>query len=259
MDHAHSKARLVTIGSSDAFNHCGRANSCFWVDDELGSYLLDCGPTTPMSLQQLKKTNRLELSSLDTIYLTHLHGDHIGGLPVLLLELHFSMKRTQPLVIAGPTHTEERVKTLCGSCYPNMLDQMLGFDIDFVERELKSKTTTSGRIIHSIPAQHDPNAFPTSLKIESPQSSITFSGDTGWHEDLIDLSKDADAFVLECSYETAIFPGHVGLDEIAAHRSSMTPKRLILTHFGEASRHAASQRKAELNIQIADDGMAWLL
>ena len=83
------QTRLIVVGSSDAFNHGGRANSCFWVADELGHYLLDCGPTTTQSLQNLAFNQRLDLAKLDVIYFTHLHGDHIGGLPVLLIELNF--------------------------------------------------------------------------------------------------------------------------------------------------------------------------
>ena len=251
--------RLLTIGSADAFNHCGKANSCFWVEDDIGKYLLDCGPTTPMALQQLKLSSQLDLTQLDTIYLTHLHGDHIGGLPVLLLELNFSLQRQLPLTIAGPIHTEERVRALCESSYPTILSQIINFTINFVEWPLTSTNQIGGRTISSIPALHDVNAFATSINIQSEHTSITFSGDTGWNDALIPLSHHVDALVIECSYEKAVFSGHIGLDEITQHRDQLKPKLLILTHFSEGSRKAASRKQANLNLQIADDGVEWFL
>ena len=150
-----SMTQLIAVGSSDAFNHGGRANSSFWVDDHVGSYLLDCGPTTTMALQRLNSSSQIKLAALDVIYLTHLHGDHMGGLPVLILELCFGQKRTRPLLIAGPTNTESRVKALCDCMYRGMLGGMLTFELCFAEWPLKGEETYGQRIVKSIPAHHD--------------------------------------------------------------------------------------------------------
>lgn len=251
--------RLITVGSSNAFNHGARANSCFWVADDLGHYLLDCGPSTTQALQKLSNNQQVDLSKLDVIYFTHLHGDHIGGIPVLLIELNFSIGRTRPLVLAGPVHTEERLRALCEVCYPEMLGKLLNFDLVFIEWNLQAQKTIVNREVTSIPALHDPNAFPTSLRIKSQNSTICFSGDTGWQEGLLKLSEGSDAFVIECSYARAVFSGHIGLDEIERYRSKLQTKKLILTHFGNQARAEALLKESELNFEVADDGKEWLL
>jgi len=67
-----------------------KANSKSW-------YLVDCGEGTQ---HQILRTN-LSLNHLQTIFITHIHGDHCYGLPGLLASAALS-GRTVPLTIVGP-------------------------------------------------------------------------------------------------------------------------------------------------------------
>lgn len=60
-------------------------------------YLLDCGEATQLRLMKL----RVKLRRLVAIFITHLHGDHVWGLPGLLSTLHL-MGREAPLTLVGP-------------------------------------------------------------------------------------------------------------------------------------------------------------
>lgn len=251
--------RMVCLGSSDAFNSGGRAHSCYWVEDHNGVYLLDCGPTTPQVLRREQERGRIDPRALDVIYLTHLHGDHIAGLPVLLLTFSFAYQRKRALLIAGPKTTQERVETLCEAAYPG-IKSLLSYSLSFHERELDSEDDATGRTLKSIEANHDAASYPTSIRLtDSLGRSLVFSGDTGWNHRLIELSAGASALVLECSYETDEFSGHISLTEVRRIRSDLTPTQLILTHFGEASRAAAIKSRSELDLCVADDGMEWLI
>lgn len=59
--------------------------------------LIDCGEATQIAI----KEKGWSFKSIDLICVTHFHGDHIGGLPGLLLTMG-NAERTEPLTIIGP-------------------------------------------------------------------------------------------------------------------------------------------------------------
>lgn len=69
--------------------------------------LVDCGEGTQIAAQKAG----LSLKPVDKILITHLHADHISGLPGLLLTMG-NMGRTEPLSIIGPLGTERTVYSL---------------------------------------------------------------------------------------------------------------------------------------------------
>lgn len=249
-------ATITTLGSSDAFNSGGRGNSCFFVRDAQGAYALDFGPSAPLIARRLG----LDLSQLDVVYLTHLHGDHIGGLPSLLLELTFEHRRTRALTIAGPVGTERVVKALYELLYPGTFTAHLCFELSFVEWPLSGTQVVAGRRVISRPAQHDERVSPTSLRIEQLSDlgpTLAFSGDTGWCASLIEVARNADVLICECSFVEKLFDGHLSLEEIKKDRQKLEVNRLILTHLSEASREAALKESETSLLEVADDGVVF--
>jgi ribonuclease BN (tRNA processing enzyme) len=248
---------ITTLGSSDAFNSGGRGNSCFFVRDEVGAYAVDFGPTAPL----IARREGIDLGELDAIFLTHLHGDHVNGLPSLLIDLTFLAPRERPLTIAGPTGTREHIARLCALSYPGVLPERLPFELHFVEWARRSSQEIVGRKLTSYPAQHDPHVMPCCLRLEAltPNArALAFSGDTGWCASLIEVSEGADVLVCECSYASYVFDGHLSLEELKTHRASLKVARLILTHFGEEARAAALAEPSPL-FEVADDGVIFEL
>ena len=62
----------------------------------------------------------LEPNDIDTVFVTHLHGDHFGGLPWLLIDAQYVSKRTRPLIVTGPRGIEARFLTAAEALYPGM-------------------------------------------------------------------------------------------------------------------------------------------
>ena len=86
------------------------------------SLLIDCGEGTQVALREAN----LSFNPIDTILITHTHGDHISGLPGLLLSMG-NAERTEPVTIIGPKGTEKVVKALC------VIAPELPFDVNIIE------------------------------------------------------------------------------------------------------------------------------
>ncbi len=116
------------------------------LDQQNCWYLFDCGEATQHQLQK----SPLKLSKLSAIFITHLHGDHIFGLPGLLASKKMD-QALRPVTIYGPPGIREFVETAI------RISQMhLGFEIRYVEFapfdqfRFAQFTLTTIPLIHSI-------------------------------------------------------------------------------------------------------------
>ena len=86
------------------------------------SILIDCGEGTQIAI----KEKGWSFKPIDVICFTHYHGDHISGLPGLLLTMGNAM-RTEPLTLIGPKGLERVVNAL------RVIAPELPFEIRFLE------------------------------------------------------------------------------------------------------------------------------
>ena len=80
--------RIQFLGSGDAFGSGGRLQTCILMESPGFTCLIDCGAS---SLIALKRAN-VDPNNVDAILVTHLHGDHFGGIPFLILDGQFSRR-----------------------------------------------------------------------------------------------------------------------------------------------------------------------
>jgi ribonuclease BN (tRNA processing enzyme) len=69
---------VTFVGSGDSFGSGGRFNTCFLVDAPGIRFCIDFGASSLIALERLG----IPHNSIDVLLLTHLHGDHCGGIPV---------------------------------------------------------------------------------------------------------------------------------------------------------------------------------
>jgi ribonuclease BN (tRNA processing enzyme) len=67
-------------GSGEAFGSGGRFQTCIYVDAEHPRLLIDCGASSLIAMKRYGVHPR----SIDIILVSHLHGDHFGGIPFLI-------------------------------------------------------------------------------------------------------------------------------------------------------------------------------
>jgi ribonuclease BN (tRNA processing enzyme) len=240
--------RLTFVGSGDAFAGGGRFQACLHLEaDSTEPLLLDCGATSLIALKRLG----IDPGSIGHVVLTHLHGDHFGGLPWLVLDGQFA-KRTRPLEILGPAHTRERFAEAFEVLYPGSLDVERQFETRIVEYAERAKQAFGPARVTAYPVRHTPGTEPHGLKLEYGGKVIAYSGDTEWTDTLPELARGADLFVCECNFFDIKAPGHLDYQTLMQHRPELECERIVITHMSE--RMLAHVGAGEVEFEAAADG-----
>jgi ribonuclease Z len=100
-------AEIIILGNSSAIPAHGRGLSSQVLQHPESNYLIDCGEGTQFKLIE----NRLRLSKINSIFISHLHVDHILGLPGLLSTLGMQ-SRSAPLQIFAPPGLTEMLDVI---------------------------------------------------------------------------------------------------------------------------------------------------
>lgn len=111
------------------------------------SLLIDCGEGTQVAV----KEKGWSFKPIDIICFTHYHGDHISGLPGLLLTMG-NAERSEPLILIGPKGLERVVSAL------RVIAPELPFPVEYreitkavEEFEIKGYHITAFRVNHNVP------------------------------------------------------------------------------------------------------------
>lgn len=113
---------LCLLGTSGMMPLPGRWLTALMTRLEGSSLLIDCGEGTQVAIRQ----KGWSVNPIDTICFTHYHGDHISGLPGLLLSMGNS-DRTKPVTLIGPKGLERVVNSL------RVIAPGLPFPLEFIE------------------------------------------------------------------------------------------------------------------------------
>jgi len=222
-----SLVQLKVIGCGDAFGSGGRLNTCFYVKTASSRFLIDCGASTLPAL----KHHRISVDHIDAIMISHFHGDHYGGVPVLLLDAAIS-GRTKKLQIISPPGGEQRISALLDLLYPGtpVLEKL---HVEFLEYADDKMLKTAHFSVLAFPVIHSEKALPHGLRIEVSGKVIAYSGDTSWTVALHPLSDGADVFICECNFFSTQVKGHMNYIELEKRLPEFSCKRMLLTHFDQ--------------------------
>jgi ribonuclease BN (tRNA processing enzyme) len=189
---------LLVLGSSDAFNGAGRCHSAYVIQDGAAPAIaIDFGATTLLALRRAGMAG----TDLAAVVITHLHGDHFGGLPFLLLDGMYHDVRTAPLELVGAFGLEARVNMLFQALYSDVASRERPYPTRFAELLPGDVRDVFGYRIEAFHAAHmDPPELPLCLRITGPSGKvIAFSGDTEPCEGFTQASRGADLLVAECT------------------------------------------------------------
>lgn len=241
--------RLTVIGCGDAFGSGGRFNTCFMIESGR-RILLDCGASSPVAL----RARGIDINTIDGVILSHLHGDHFGGLPFLLLDAQLPSRREKPLFIAGPPGTRERLTAALEVFFPRASTMAWRFRLDIVEIPIGTPADLSGFNVRTVEVIHQSGAPSTAVRLSDGSRVLAYSGDTEWTDALFPISEGADLFIVECYEHSRATSGHLTWTTLKARLPEFQVKRIMITHMNAAMlAHAEEARSAGL--LVAEDGM----
>lgn len=240
--------RVRFAGSGDAFGSGGRFQTCIVVEAPATRFAIDFGASSLIALAQ----QGIDHNRLDAILLTHLHGDHCGGVPFLLMDAMLAAKRTRPLIVAGPPGTRARMREVGEALFPGMDTMRPRFALDWVELEVGRPNRVLDLTVTPWPARHTAQTNPLALRVEVADRVIAYTGDGEWTNDLARVGEGADLFIAECYFYAKAVPWHLNYPDLARHRAALGAKRVVLTHL---SREMLA-RVGEIPEECAHDGLA---
>lgn len=161
--------------------------------------LLDCGPGI---MRQLELAN-VDYANLTHVYVSHQHGDHSLGLPMLLLHRAIFYPDRPLLVLAAPP-VLDLLTQLNALAYPD-LQQMIDAFIECVPLHTGPEMTplagAPGVCYSLAPGKHSVPTWGVRLALPNGRS-VVFSGDTGPSRQMAALAAGADLLVHDTFYLT---------------------------------------------------------
>jgi ribonuclease BN (tRNA processing enzyme) len=238
---------VTFAGCGDAFGSGGRFQACIHLrPDGAAPVLLDCGAT---SLTALKRCG-LDPGEVSAVFVSHLHGDHFGGLPFLVLDGQFS-GRADPLTVVGPPGTAARLDAAMECLFPGSAAARRRFAVRVNELAPGATVQAAGIEATAWAADHPSGSPALCLRLAMAGKVIGYTGDTAWTSSLLQVAAGADLLIAEAYYRDKPVPYHLRLADLQAHAAELASRRIILTHM---SADMLSQQ-GQPGYEMASDGL----
>jgi len=216
--------KITALGVGGWVSHPSFGQSGYVVSDGKRNVLLDCGEGTYYKLSACG----INIKNLDYIILTHIHGDHVLGLPTLA-----QIAAHENLSLKVVT-LEEVFKNIVKLFEVLAIEKYLNH-ISFVELPLNDELVLEDDlIVKSFKALHP--VLATSLLIRIGEYRVAYSGDTAVNKDFLLASEGVDVLLHEVSlpelYDSLkIRIGHTSEKDLEDIVNIAKPKTFIPVHF----------------------------
>jgi len=240
------------LGSGDAFGSGGRFQACILVNGPSGRVLIDCGASSLVAMRRWG----VEPNSIDAILVSHLHGDHFGGIPFFVLDAQLVSRRARPLWVYGPPGIEERVCAAMEVFFPGSSIIQRAFETRYVALQPEHPTPIgAGMAVTAYEVTHPSGAPAYALRVAAGDKIVAYSGDTQWTPNLAVVARGSDLFICEAYSFTKPIRYHLSYATVLKHRSELVCSRLVLTHLSEDM----LMRREELHVAVAEDGQRMIV
>ena len=217
--------KITFLGTAGSLMTENKSFPSILINNDL---LLDCGEGCTQKLLQLKA-----IDTINTICISHLHGDHFSGF-FSLIWYYWLSNRTNDLIVIGPPQTlatTEKIFTLMNA--PGF--EEFNFKIQF-------KELTDTNDIHEFKGDYEINSakmdhaiISYAYRVEKNGESVCYSGDTRPTKQLVKLADKCDVFICESTFpdiyaKFADEYGHSTPSDVAKMARDANCQKLVLVH-----------------------------
>jgi len=227
-------------------------------EESIGRVLLDCGFSVPHRYFSLNPNPE----DLEILWISHFHGDHFFGVPLLLLWFR-EMNRGKPLHILGPSGVSAKIKQAMELAYPNILPR-IGFSLLYYEMKPGKQKNISDIIWQAAYNEHSETCL--SLRLELHGKALFYSGDGRPTPMTRLLAKGSDIIIHEAYGFENTTPGHGSIDTCLDFACNAGAAQIALVHLQRNIRpqlkktiDSLKMKYPEITILLPEEGDTILL
>jgi len=218
-----NKIEIAVIGSGTAIPTKNHSPASIFMSADGFNALLDIGPGSISKLPYYD----INVFTIENIFITHFHPDHILDLATFFLICDFGAKERNGLNLnlVGPIGMKNFVTNLM-QLFPDI--QFPSNPINYIEMD-QSEININQCRVQSILSGHTKNSI--SYRFEFNQTTIIYTGDCIYSKGLEDFSYNSDLLICECSFpEGWETKDHMTSREVGSLAQKAHVKKLIVTH-----------------------------
>ncbi len=221
----HKNMKLTILGSGTSIVTARRGPSGYLLRINDKNLFIDSGSG---SLRKIAESS-VTIGDIDYAIYTHFHPDHMIDMISLLFAFMIpGSHKPKSLTLIGPTGMRELYHNLSKN-FNNLLDPK-GYNLVIHELTDRSRNFDDFKL-SSRRVKHTDNSVAYRFEAGSGKS-LVYSGDTDYCKNIVNLAKDADALLLECSHPKHIkVEGHLNSSLAGRVAREAHCRKLILTHF----------------------------
>ncbi len=186
------------------------------------SLLLDCGFTAACRYWR----HADDADELDAVWISHFHGDHFFGVPLLLLRF-WEMKRQKPLRIVGPEGLARLIETTVDLAYPDFR-QKLEFPLEFIVLDTDHPLSLLGFSWQAAENEHSQRSL--ALRLDHGLESLFYSGDGRPTRESLALARHCQVIVHEAFRLDGSTSGHGSVQGCVDFARAARCEALALVH-----------------------------
>ncbi len=236
---------LTILGSAGGAPSRSNPASGYLVRSGASSYWIDAGTGTFMELAR-----HIDPGTLTAAVISHIHVDHSSDLYGLYGYLAFGPSGIVPVPVLAPVGAAEHLASFARAGDEHVFHSVL--DLSDAEPgssvAIGDATISFGNAVHPVPA--------VVTRIDTPDGSIAYSGDTGPGSDLAEVAAGVDLLLCEATIagvrEAQTYPYHLTAAEAGRIATEAGVAKLVITHlaYGVDPDRAVSEAAEEFHGEI---------